>query len=294
MKNILIATPMYGGQCTGTYASSMMRVPSVFMQNGLGLYYVHLMNESLITRARNTCVDEFLKTDATHLLFIDADIGFDPAVIPGMIDRDVDIICGLYPKKEINWPRITNAVQRGVPPHELINHAGSVVVNLVEDKPTFVDNGQLIEIKNGGTGFMLIKRKVFEKLAKKVPSYVNDMYRSTDIVTAPQYIKEFFTTSIDKETGRLMSEDYHFCVLARKHGFRVWADPMIDLTHMGTFLFSGATERVLEGQESPVKPVKKRATKKPAKKVVTKRTPTKKPAKKVDTKRTNVKPRKKT
>ena len=250
---VLIATPMYGGMCTGSYTSSMMRTAPVLSYHGIGMYYVHLVNESLVTRARNTCADEFLKTDATHLLFIDADIGFNPEDIPKMLERDVDIICGLYPKKEINWPRVASAVQRGVPPQDLINHAGSVVVNMVEDKPTFVDNGQLLEIQNGGTGFMLIKRKVFEKLAKKVPQYVNDMYRSTDIVNAPQYIKEFFTTSIDKETGRLFSEDYHFCKLARKHGFRIWADPMIDLTHMGTFMFAGATEKVVE--ETPVKKV---------------------------------------
>ncbi len=280
---------MYGGMCTGTYASAMMRAPMVLMQNQIGMYYVHLMNESLITRARNTCAHEFLNTtDATHLLFIDADIGFDPAVIPGMFDRDVDILCGLYPKKEINWPRVSNAVQRGIAPQQLAEHAGSVVVNLVESKDTFVGSGELLEIENGGTGFMLIKREVFEKLAKKVPSYVSDMYNATEIVTKPTYIKEFFTTSIDKATGRLMSEDYHFCILARKHGFRVWADPSIDLTHTGTYIFSGATEKILEGQAIP-KTVKN-AIKNPAKKAPTKKVA----AKKVATKRTvNVKPRKK-
>jgi glycosyltransferase involved in cell wall biosynthesis len=228
------------------------------------------MNESLITRARNTCADEFLNsTDATHLLFIDADIGFNPEDIPKMIDRDVDIVCGLYPKKEINWPRISNAVLNGVAPQQLAEHAGSVVVNLVKSEATFVNSGDLLEINNGGTGFMLIKREVFQKLSKKVPQYLSDMYTATDIVTEPKYIKEFFTTSIDKETGRLMSEDYHFCILARKHGFKVYADPMIDLTHTGTYIFSGATERIVEGQKVP--------------KQVTKHKPAKK---------TNVKPRK--
>ena len=246
-KSLLIATPMYGGQCMGSYASALMRLPMVLMQNQIGMYYVHLVNESLITRARNTCAYEFLNnTDATHLLFIDADIGFDPAVIPGMMDRDVDILCGLYPKKEINWPRVATAVQRGVPPQDLINHAGSVVVNLIKDETTFVENGELLQIKNGGTGFMLIKREVFEELSKHVPVYKSDMYNATEIVTKPQYMKEFFTTSIDPETERLMSEDYHFCILARKHGFKIWADPMIDLTHTGTFVFAGATEKVLE------------------------------------------------
>lgn len=246
MTTVLISTPMYGGQCTGTYAVSLMQIPMIFAKAGIGMAYVHLMNESLITRARNRCAYEFLNMDATHLLFIDADIGFDPNVIPGMIARDVDILCGLYPKKEISWPRVTAAVQKGVPPEHLAQFAGSVVVNTVDDKSAFAKPGDLIEINNGGTGFMLIKREVFLNLADKVPQYVNDMYNSTDKVDKPMYIKEFFATSIDEESGRLLSEDYHFCKLARKHGFKVWADPMIDLSHTGTYIFTGATEKVYE------------------------------------------------
>ena len=252
MSTVLICTPMYGGMCTGTYAVSLMQIPMIFAKHGLGMAFVHLMNESLITRARNRCAYEFLAIkEATHLLFIDADIGFDPTVIPGMIDRDVDIICGLYPKKEINWPRVVSSVQKGVPIELLPQFAGSVVVNTPGGKSAFVEPGGLIEIENGGTGFMLIKRKVFEELTDKVPQYVNDMYNSTEIMNNPMYIKEFFDTSIDEETGRLFSEDYHFCKLARKHGFRIWADPMIDLNHTGTYIYTGATEKVFtNGNES--------------------------------------------
>lgn len=243
-KSILIATPMYGGMCTGTYANAMMRVPMVLSQANMLMYYLHMMNESLITRARNKCADEFLKTDATHLMFIDADIGFNPEDIPKMVDKDVDILCGLYPKKEINWPRIASAVNNGVPPDQLANFGGAVVVNLIKNETTHVPHGELLEINNGGTGFMLIKREVFEALADKVPSYTNDMYVSTDVVDKPEMIKEFFDTSIDEETNRLLSEDYHFCKLARKHGFKIYADPQIELNHTGTYIFSGAVERV--------------------------------------------------
>ena len=134
------------------------------------------------------------------------------------------------------------------------------MVNTPGGKSAFVEPGGLIEIENGGTGFMLIKREVFLKLAKKVPQYVNDMYTSLEIANNPMYIKEFFTTSIDKESGRLLSEDYHFCKLARKHGFRIWADPMIDLSHTGTYIYTGATEKVL------TEPKKKVATKRTTKK----------------------------
>ena len=265
---LFVATPMYGGMCTGMYASAIMQCVGAFGQQGIQMYYSFMMNESLITRARNSMAYDFLKSDATHLMFIDADIAFNPQDIPKMVDADKDIICGIYPKKEIDWCRVKEAVEHGVEANELHNHTGSFVVNFVDGaRSVDVKRNEPFEIENGGTGFMLIKREVFEKLAKKVPSYVSDMYNATEIVTKPTHIKEFFTTSIDKKTGRLMSEDYYFCILARKHGFKVWADPNIDLTHTGTYIFSGATEKVLEGQEIP-----KNVRKAPKKKVDTKRT----------------------
>jgi hypothetical protein len=242
---LFVATPMYGGMCIGNYASALMQLPMICSRNGIMLYYTYMMNESLITRARNSIAYDFLASDATHLMFIDADIGFNPNDIVEMVKRDVDICCGLYPKKEISWGRVTQAVQSGVPPHELKDHTGTFVVNLVSNERTEIKMDELFEIENGGTGFMLIKREVFKALADKVPEYTNDMYLATDVVTEPKMIKEFFTTSIDPESNnRLLSEDYHFCKLARKHGFKVHAAPWVELSHTGTYVFSGALQRV--------------------------------------------------
>lgn len=244
-KGIFVATPMYGGMCIGNYASALMQLPTICSRAGIRMYYTYMMNESLITRARNSLAYEFLATDATHLMFIDADIGFNPNDIVEMVNRDVDICCGLYPKKEISWGRVTQAVQNGVPPHELKDHTGTFVVNLVNNEIQEVVMTELLEIQNGGTGFMLIKREVFEALADKVPEYTNDMYLATDVVKEPKIIKEFFATSIDPEAGnRLLSEDYHFCKIARKAGFKIHAAPWVQLSHTGTYVFSGALQRV--------------------------------------------------
>lgn len=243
-KTIFVATPMYGGMCTGMYTSGIMQLVGVCGQSGLKMYYSFMMNESLITRARNSMAYDFLKTDATHLMFIDADISFNPADIPLMVNADVDIICGLYPKKEINWVEVDAAVKRGVPPQELQKHTGAFVVNLphgVETKQGKIN--EPLEISNGGTGFMLIKREVFEKLEDKVPSYTNDMYHAVDTVREVKVIKEFFATSIDEESNRLLSEDYHFCKIAREVGFRVYAAPWASFGHTGTYTFSGQLPR---------------------------------------------------
>lgn len=241
---IFVATPMYGGMCTGMYASGIMQLVGACGQNGVKMYYSFMMNESLITRARNSMAYDFLKSDATHLMFIDADISFNPNDIITMLRADKDIICGIYPKKEINWVEVSEAVKRGVPPEQLQNHTGAFVVNLPHG--TNSQTGKLnepMEIANGGTGFMLIKRAVFEALLDKVPSYTNDMYHAVDTVREVKIIKEFFATSIDEESNRLLSEDYHFCKLAREAGFKVYAAPWAAFGHTGTYTFSGQLPR---------------------------------------------------
>ena len=241
---LFVATPMYGGMCTGMYASAVMQCVGAFGQAGIQMYYSFMMNESLITRARNSMAYDFLNSDATHLMFIDADIAFNPADIPRMVDADKDIICGIYPKKEINWMQVSEAVRKGVPADQLQYHTGAFVLNLAHGEQSKTGNiNEPIEIANGGTGFMLIKRKVFEDLAEKVPSYTNDMYHAVDTVREIKVIKEFFATSIDEESNRLLSEDYHFCKIARQAGFTVWCAPWASFSHTGTYNFSGQLPR---------------------------------------------------
>jgi hypothetical protein len=241
LTQIMIATPMYGGLCNGTYTVGLLTAVGVFSKHGIAMQYAHMMNESLITRARNSLAKDFLASECTHLMFIDADIGFNPADIPPMVDADKDIICGIYPKKEINWVDVSKAVQAGVIPQELPNYTGAFVVNTINDAENLEGNFyEPLEIANGGTGFMLIKRKVFETLIGKVPTYHNDVFHAVDANRSVQVINEFFATSIDKDSGnRLLSEDYHFCKIAREAGFRVWAAPWAQLSHTGTYIFNG-------------------------------------------------------
>jgi hypothetical protein len=237
---IFIATPMYGGLCVGGYTAGLLNSVQEFMRNKIHMYYGYMMNESLITRARNTLVFDFLDTDATHLMFIDADITFNPEDIVSMVKADKDIICGLYPKKEINWKTVAEEIKQGVDYKDLANYTGSFVVNLVGGAAeTKGDVNEPMEIDNGGTGFMLIKRNVFETLKDKVPTYTNDQVLIVDKKPIKKIIHEYFTTSIDEVSNRLLSEDYHFCKLARNNGFKVYAAPWARLSHSGTYNFSG-------------------------------------------------------
>ena len=238
-KHIFVATPMYGGQCTGFYLQSVIGLQRAMGDNGNHTTFSFMFNESLIQRARNALAHQFLKSDATHLFFIDADIRFHPAQVQPMIDADLDIICGIYPKKEINWQSVEQAQKSGVPVEQWKNFTGSFVVNLVNYEGTVtVPINEPIEIWNGGTGFMLIKREALEKLAPLIPSYTNDVLDLSGNL-GPEKIVEYFACSIEEGTNRLLSEDYHFCMIARKHGLKVHAAPWVQLAHVGNYIFEG-------------------------------------------------------
>ena len=238
--NIYVATPMYGGQCTGYYTQSMLTLGPVLNQNGYDMAYSAMFNESLIQRGRNALAHGFMqRPECTHLMFIDADIKFNPQDIIKMIEADKDIICGIYPKKEINWVEVEKAVKEGVPTDRLKTRTASVVVNLKDYAGSVtVPVSEPVEIFNGGTGFMLIKRSTFETMKSVVSSYNNDVL-FLDGGISNDRITEYFACAVEPGTERLLSEDYFFCWKAREAGLKVWAAPWAQLGHFGSYLFEG-------------------------------------------------------
>lgn len=240
---LFVATPMYNGMCLGSYTASSLDLYQLSSHYLKDCKFSYLSNESLITRARNTLVRTFLNTDFTHMIFIDADIMFNPMDIIKMIEVNKDIICGLYPLKAINWDSVRIGVERGIPNKELKHYTGKFVVDLKEgDHNRPIKDDEPFEIKHGGTGFMLIKREVFNKLYPICPKYNNDDINMHYVKDAPKYneqMTEYFATSIDTKTNRYLSEDYHFCKIARENGMQVWAAPWAQLGHVGTYQFEG-------------------------------------------------------
>jgi hypothetical protein len=238
-KHIFVATPMYGGQCFGYFTQSCLQLSNLCKTRDVDVSFSFLFNESLIQRARNLLAQHFLKSKATHMMFIDADIRFNPEQIFPMLEADKEIICGIYPKKEINWTTVKMAMDANVPNDQLKFHTGAFVVNLVDyQTEVTVPVNEPVQIWNGGTGFMLIKREVFENLIGKVPTYLNNVLDMSNKENG-ETINEFFATSIEDETNILLSEDYYFCKKAREHGMKVWAAPWVQLAHIGTYAFEG-------------------------------------------------------
>lgn len=243
-KKIFVATPCYGGQCLGLYAKSCLDLQATCIQYGIEVRFSFIFNESLITRARNYLVDEFLRSGCSHMLFIDADIQFEPQDILALLALDREIIGGPYPKKSINWSNIVNAVKKNennekFEPGMLDGVTGDFVFNPVPGTKSFKVT-EPVEVMEIGTGFMMIKREVFDKYKEEYPHlhYKPDHVGQANF-DGSRYIHAYFDTVIDPKSHRYLSEDYMFCQNARAIGVKVWLCPWMKTTHVGTYGFRG-------------------------------------------------------
>jgi hypothetical protein len=249
-KKIFIATPMYGGQCHGMYCKSTADLAKLLQHYGIESKFFYLFNESLITRARNYCVDEFLRSDYTHLMFIDSDIGFDPNDVISMLaltdsdgDEPKEIMCGPYPKKTIAWEKIKQAVDKGFAdenPNDLEKFVGDYVFNPA-DGQTEIRIDEPAKVLEGGTGFMMIARSAFEKFEKAYPeySYKPDHVRTKNF-DGSREIHMYFQALIDEKSKRYLSEDYMFCQWMREIGVDTWMCPWMKMVHTGAYTFGGS------------------------------------------------------
>ncbi len=234
-KKLFLATPMYGGQCAGMYSKSIADLSALCAKYGIPLQLYYLFNESLITRARNYCVDEFIRSDATHLMFIDSDIGFNPQDVIAMLalmtdESPYDVLGGPYPKKCISWEKIKQAVDKGVAdenPGQLENYVGDYVFNPKSGQRE-IPLGEPVEVLELGTGFMMVRRKTFEDYAKAYPHlhYKPDHVR-TEHFDGTREIMAYFDCVIDRGYGYENLHQLLADVAAGKEGLQDIAKKMI-------------------------------------------------------------------
>ena len=246
--SIFVGTPMYGGQCAGLFTKSTNDLSMFCTTHKIPLKYYFLFNESLVQRARNYIVDEFLRSNCSHLLFIDSDIGFNPRDVLALLAVQISdpnkyhIVTGPYPKKTIAWEKVARAAEQGYAkdnPFTLDQFTSDFVFNPVKGMTQF-KLGEPVEVTEAGTGFMLIPRTTLEKYREAYPelAYKPDHIR-TDNFDGSRDITAFFDCVIDPESKRYLSEDYFFCRMARKAGLSVWMCPWMQLNHVGSYIFKG-------------------------------------------------------
>ena len=214
-----IGIPCYGGLITEPCATSILRFVLMAQQVGLNWSLDTMVNESLITRGRNNLMAKMMTNNqATHFMFIDADIRFQPESILHMLACEKDVIGGLYPKKSLP-----------------INY----VINF---KPQITVQNDIYTVDTMGTGFLLFKRHVYEKLIAAHPEtkYVDD------IGLGKQYepmMYAIFDTLIDHR-GHYLSEDWTFCRRWQELGGEIWAHSKVLLSHVGHYEFQGDTNKL--------------------------------------------------
>jgi hypothetical protein len=247
-RKLFLGVPMYGGQCHGIFTKSVADLTAMCTSHGTELRTYFLFNESLITRARNYICDEFMRSNSTHMLFIDSDIGFDPRDVIAMLalqsdDTEYDVLAAPYPKKTISWEKIKLAVDKGVAdedPNVLERYVGDFVFNPKSGSGNIrIDIP--VEVSEIGTGFMMTRRKTFEMFRDAFPqySYKPDHVR-TEHFDGTREIMQYFQAEIDPESKRYLSEDYWFCRKMQEIGGKIWYCPWMKTAHSGQYLFAGS------------------------------------------------------
>ena len=263
---LYILTPCYGGTCFVNYVHCMMATVELFRMFNIQLKVEFCKNDSLVTRARNNLVARAMyDPKMTHLMFIDADITWDPIDILKLLISNKPLIGGVYPLKHHHWEKLvkdpqnpynSNMVQTLINKKnnsqfkDSISDVDMIQYSMVNYNVNYLSNTLKIEdnlakVKHLATGFMMIQRKVFEKMFQAFPStkYVDDV--SFLRPEENEFAYGTFETGVYNETdspggSRYLSEDFFFCLKWSKLSGEIYIDVSINLTHSGICDFKGS------------------------------------------------------
>ena len=235
---LVVATPCFGGQVSSIYCASMFKLQGVLRSHGdIKLKLEMQQNDALITRARANLVAAFLDDPkATHLLFIDADIGFEPEQVLRLIASEADVCAAIYPIKRIDWDKIRATIGAG-------RHDPATALHYVlevDDPSHIATRGEFARVRGAGTGFLMIRRHVLERMCAHYQSLrfrIDHNYRDA-LADSPNRVA-LFECMIDPGTGAYLSEDFSFCRRWTDLGGEIWADLKSQLDHVGPTTYEG-------------------------------------------------------
>jgi hypothetical protein len=236
---LMVGTPCFGGQVSTPYFASMFKLQRelrAFPQLELTIQLRD--GDALITRARANIVAAFLDDpNATHLLFIDADIGFEPSQVLRLLNSGADVVAAAYPIKRIDWDKVRKAIDANKPN---IRSAALDYVLETEDPDNIAAIGGFARVRYAGTGFLMIRRHVLEKMCGH---YTALQFRHEHSIAGALANSSnrfaLFECIIDSKTGIYLSEDFSFCKRWTDMGGEIWADLESRLNHVGPATFYG-------------------------------------------------------
>jgi hypothetical protein len=235
--HIFLATPCYGGQLSIYFLRAVLALQCACEARGVGLTVELLDNDALITRARARLARRFLRhSDATHLLFVDADIGFAPDNALRLLDAGRQVAGGVYPLKHLDWAKARAAAKADAA--DIMAKSVGYVIRFIPtpDSSVEVEDG-FAKAAYVGTGFLMIARPALEQVRAAHPELSADL---GELEPGAERTAMIFDTLIEPETGQHLSEDYAFCRRWRDLGGDIWADMASRLTHVGHAAYAGS------------------------------------------------------
>lgn len=252
--SIVILTPCYGSQCYVNYVSSLLNTMTLFTRLGLKLRVEFCKNDSLVSRARNNLIAKAMHDkETTHMLFIDADITWNPVDIIKLILADKNIVGGVYPIKNYDWDKLidpgnnvveqwiekkkTSELSAAVSDKDIIQHR-LMRYNLNYLGNTLEIANNLTKVRHLATGFMMVRRDTIEKMSRAFPStkYTDDV----GFLQGDENDHAFALFDCGVEEGHYCSEDWLFCSRWSKMGGEIWVDVTINLNHCGVEDYKGS------------------------------------------------------
>lgn len=243
--NVRLFIPVicYNHTCHTSYMLSLLKLTLMLRDQGMSATLFPIPFESLIPRARNAAVAQCLSGDYTHLLFIDADIEFDPHDVFRMLYANLPLTGAAYPQKWLHTGRMENVFRQLVVPENPLELCTVHSVHLKKPINTSEPMADWVEAEYCTTGFMLIQRNVLEKMIEVYPErrYKNDVdgYMSAN----PDRFYNLFSCEIHPETRRYESEDYGFCRLWKLIGGSIFILTSVRLKHYGWYGYEGNLQR---------------------------------------------------
>jgi hypothetical protein len=235
--NLVVATPCFGSQISVLYAASLLKLQKLVRSySDFNLKILFKDGDALITRARASLVAQFLDDpSATHLLFIDADIGFEPQQVLRLIECGADMCAAVYPIKRLDWGRVKDTIEADRP-----NPAAAALQYVYEvDNPAAVtEKAGFIKVRYAGTGFFMIRREALERMCAHYPKLRFKRDHSLDAASASDNRFALFECMI-ADDGTYLSEDFAFCKRWTDMGGEIWADLDSKLAHVGPLTFCG-------------------------------------------------------
>lgn len=235
--NLVVATPCFGGQISAVYAASLFKLQRQLRQfKNFDLKVLFKDGDALITRARASLVAQFLDDpDASHLLFIDADIGFEAEQVVRLITCGADMCAAVYPIKRIDWDKVKRTIESDRP------NPGAAALQYVfevDDPNAVIARAGFVRVRYAGTGFLMIRRRALERMCAHHPELRYRRDHSIDAETASANRFALFECMIAAD-GTYLSEDFAFCKRWTDMGGEIWADRASRLDHVGPMAFHG-------------------------------------------------------